>query len=86
MIRAIPMHVEKNLYFIRDRYNRRKYLPHICTTFKTYCREDVKSRLGTIVAYKNYFGEKKCIQQCFFEFFAIWMLVPAFFSAILWIY
>ena len=57
----VPMHFEKNLYFLREKYNRRKYVPHAFTTFKTYYAEDVNSRLQTIVAYKNYFGEKKCI-------------------------
>ena len=86
LLKLVPMHFEKNLFFMREKYNRRKYVPHAFTTFKTYYMEDIHSELATIVAYKNYFGEKKCIQQCFFEFFTIWMMVPAFFAGILWIY
>ena len=46
----------------------------------------MKNKFKTVIAYNNYFGEKKSIQQCFFEFYSIWMLVPAVFSGIILIY
>ena len=36
-----------------------------------------------MTAYKNYFGEKRCVIHAFFEFFTSWFFIPAIFSAAL---
>jgi len=52
--------------------------PHIFRTIEQYIFEDYEeTKFTDLNAYKNYFGEKRCLLNSFYEFFATWWILPS---------
>ena len=57
------------------------FVPDFVWTLRQYLLEDFEvSKFTDMNAYKNYFGEKRCLLNYFYNFYASWWLFPAVLS------
>jgi len=81
-----PLHDYNGLHYLKV-VNMGSLFSRIKRAFVNYFLEDFKnSDFSNLIAYKNYFGEKKCIMHAFFRFYSVWFAIPALISVILCIY
>ena len=91
IIRLFPIHDNAGLYFINARDDGHKnswwksLIPKQFNNIKGMLLEDFDARFRGLTAYKNYFGEHATYMMIFYEFYLLWLSIPAIFSLVLWI-
>ena len=86
LISIFPLHDFNGLFYLQA-VKQKNLLERLRHSIKTYFQEDFKStHFSSLVAYKNYFGEKMCIRHAFFRFYTVWFAIPALLSIFLMIY